>query len=106
MYVHFLVRAVQAHTKKEVVTPVTVATGGVVNMRRNGKHRFFYHYFRQKDMMTIHFDNVCYLVNDVVCQVSCETKWSVRQPRLRMVGWATRIETLVSDSGRVTGIIW
>ena len=75
-------------------------------MSRSGKWRFFYHYFRQKDKMSIHFQNTCYVVDHVVCQVPCESKRSTRQPRLRMVGWATRVEIVEGEIGQVTGIIW
>lgn len=56
------------------------------------KYRFFYHYYRQYGCMSIHFKNTCYKVDDVICEVPCETKWSKTQPNLRMIGFATEIE--------------
>lgn len=56
------------------------------------KYRFFYHYYRfGEKKMSVHFKGTCYNVDDVVCQVPCETKWNVRQPRLVMRGFAEKI---------------
>lgn len=54
--------------------------------------RFFYHYFRYgKKKMSVHFGGTCYNVDQVVCQVPCETKFNKRQPRLVMQGFATNV---------------
>lgn len=50
--------------------------------------RFFYHYYRQYNEMSVHFRGKCYRVTDIICQVPCETKWNKRQPNLVMRGWA------------------
>lgn len=55
------------------------------------KYRFFYHYFKQKDKMSIHFKGTCYVVNSIQCLVPCYTKRNKRQPRLVMQGHATEI---------------
>jgi hypothetical protein len=56
------------------------------------KYRFFYHYFKARNRMTVHFRGVCRVVEHVECRVPCETKWSATQPRLRMQGFAERVE--------------
>lgn len=58
------------------------------------KYRFFYHYYKQKDKMSIHFKNICTIVDNIDCRVPCETKWNKRQPRLIMRGFATNIEII------------
>lgn len=55
------------------------------------KYRFFYHYYKQKDMMTVHFRGKCHTVKEVVCKAPCETKWKATQPKLVMQGWATDV---------------
>jgi hypothetical protein len=54
-------------------------------------YRFFYHFYKQKGKMSIHFKNSCVVVDDVICNVPCETKWKLRQPRLVMQGYATNV---------------
>lgn len=58
------------------------------------KYRFFYHYYKQKGKMSIHFKKSCTVVDDVICQVPCETKWKNTQPRLIMQGFAHNVEIL------------
>ena len=55
------------------------------------KYRFFFHYYKQKGAMSVHFRGTCYIVNQVICKVPCETKWNKRQPRLVMRGFATNL---------------
>ena len=52
------------------------------------KYRFFYHYFKAKKAMSVHFRGKCYCVQDVICEAPCESKWNKRQPQLVMQGWA------------------
>lgn len=52
------------------------------------KYRFFYHYYKAKKAMSVHFRGTCHVVNDVQCNVPCESKWNKRQPNLVMRGWA------------------
>lgn len=54
--------------------------------------RFFYHFYKAKKAMSVHFAGACHTVNDVVCQAKCETKWRPQQPQLVMQGFARRIE--------------
>jgi len=56
------------------------------------RYRVFYHYYKQKDMMSIHFKGACMAVDRVVCNVRCESARRNRQPRLVMQGWAERVE--------------
>ena len=46
------------------------------------KYRFFYHYYKQKGKMSIHFKKTCCVVDNIICNVPCETKWKKTQPRL------------------------
>jgi len=52
------------------------------------KYRFFYHYNKAHDKMTVHFRDTCYIVDSVTCMPSCATKRNRRQPRLVMQGFA------------------
>jgi hypothetical protein len=54
--------------------------------------RFFYHYFRGKRAMSVHFMGTCYVVNHIQCDVPCETKWNKRQPYLVMRGYAHGVD--------------
>lgn len=55
------------------------------------KRRFFYHYYKQKQKMSIHFMGRCITVDDIKCEVPCETKWNTTQPNLVMQGWAHEV---------------
>lgn len=56
------------------------------------KYRFFYHYYKQYNKMSIHFKKKCTVVDDVICGVPCETKWKSGQPKLVMQGFAKDIQ--------------
>lgn len=58
-------------------------------------YRFFYHYYKAKKAMSVHFRGACYVAKDVKCQVPCETKWNNRQPQLVMRGFAN--DVLIRD---------
>lgn len=49
--------------------------------------------------MSVHFRDKCLVTNEVVCEVPCETKWSNRQPKLVMQGFASDI---VIDEDKIT----
>lgn len=51
-------------------------------------YRFFFHYYRQKKCMSVHFRGKCNVVKNIVCSVACETKYHNRQPYLTMQGMA------------------
>lgn len=55
------------------------------------KYRFFYHYFKGKKKMSIHFKNKCNIVDNIICEVPCETKWNKRQPYLVMRGFCSDV---------------
>jgi len=55
------------------------------------KYRFFYHYFKQKKKMSVHFRGSCMVVDDIVCNVTCETKWRKGQPQLVMQGFCSEV---------------
>lgn len=57
------------------------------------KWRFFYHYYRYGEKkMSVHFRGKCRWVDDVKCEVPCETKWNKRQPHLVMRGMASAVK--------------
>lgn len=55
------------------------------------KYRFFYHYFKQKKRMSVHFRGKCTVVDDIICKMPCETKWKKTQPQLIMQGYAHEV---------------
>jgi len=58
------------------------------------KYRFFYHYYKGKKMMSVHFRKVCYPIQDVICNVPCETKWNTTQPQLVMRGYCSDVSII------------
>lgn len=58
------------------------------------KYRFFYHYNKWTGGMTVHYKKQCLTVNDVICNVPCESKWNKSQPKLVMQGWATSLNII------------
>lgn len=67
--------------------------------------RFFYHYYRQKDKMSVHFKGACHVVDHVRCNVPCEDFRRKTQPRLVMRGWARQV-TFSSEGEVITASIW
>lgn len=63
-------------------------------MGKVNKYRFFYHYYKQYNEMSVHFKKSCTRVKDVVCNVPCTTKWAKTQPYLRMEGFAEKVEII------------
>jgi hypothetical protein len=55
------------------------------------KRRFFFHYNKVQKKMSLHYDNKCYIVEDIECCVPCETRHRTRQPRLVMQGFCNEI---------------
>jgi len=41
--------------------------------------------------MSVHFKDSCSVVDDIDCQVPCETKWKLTQPKLVMQGFAKQV---------------
>ncbi len=56
------------------------------------KYRFFYHYRRSDNKMSVHFRNRCISCDDVICEVPCETKRNKIQPYLVLQGYANNLE--------------
>lgn len=56
------------------------------------QYRFFYHYFKQKHKMSVHFRGTCLIVDSIICERPCETKWRKRQPKLVMQGYASEVQ--------------
>ena len=54
-------------------------------------YRFFFHYHRASNGMTVHFRGKCIPCRDVVCNVPVESKWNKQQPRLVMRGFAKEV---------------
>jgi hypothetical protein len=67
-------------------------------------YRFFYHYYKAKQKMTVHFRGKCHTVKHVRCLVPCETKWNPTQPNIVMQGFAhdVTIDT-VTDTAIIEG---
>jgi hypothetical protein len=55
------------------------------------KYRFFYHYRKAANAMSVHWRNKCQLAKNIVCNVPTETKWNSDQPHLVIQGYATSI---------------
>ena len=55
------------------------------------KYRFFFHYYKQKRKMSIHYKKQCIIVDDIICNVPCETKWNKTQPNIVMQGFAEHV---------------
>ena len=63
----------------------------ILNKQPRNQRRFFYHYNKHNKKMSIHFKKMCYIVNDIICEVPCETKWSETQPQLVMRGFCKEV---------------
>ena len=68
------------------------------------KYRFFYHYYKQKHKMSVHFKGQCHVVDDVECDVPCKTKWCKTQPRLKMAGSCFNVTIVQNGLGNNTKI--
>lgn len=67
-------------------------TNNNLNKQENKKYRFFFHYYRQYNKMSIHFKGTCMRAKHVECSVPVETKWNKQQPYLVLQGWAESVE--------------
>ncbi len=65
------------------------------------KYRFFYHFYKQKGKMSIHFRNSCTVVDNIDCKVACQTKWKPTQPRLVMQGYASNVQ-IINNTAIIT----
>ena len=55
-------------------------------------YRFFYHYRKSANGMTVHYRGQCLPCKNVVCRVATETKWNPQQPHLVIQGYAKKVE--------------
>lgn len=56
------------------------------------KYRFFYHYYKQYNEMSVHFKGTCYRTKNVICNVPTETKWNKNMPKLVVQGFSRSIK--------------
>jgi len=84
---------------RDILFPIMSLTK-IVNKKQNKKYRFFYHYFKAKNKLSVHWMGACHVVNNVVCDVSCESHWQKSQPRLIMRGFATEV-TMIDDVAHI-----
>ena len=68
------------------------------------KYRFFYHYRKQTQRLTLHYKGKCIPVDDLVCDVKTESKWNKRQPLVVMQGFAKNVKLETTDE-RVKAIV-
>ena len=61
-------------------------------MTKAKKYRFFYHYFKQKKCMSVHFKKQCMQCKDIVCYAPTQSKWNKTQPILVMQGYSSNVE--------------
>ena len=81
-----------ANTTSKVGRGSIVANSGVkLSDTLACKRRFFYHYYKQKNCMTVHWRGACYPVQMLYCYAATELKRNNRQPRVTMQGWAHSI---------------
>ena len=66
--------------------------------------RFFYHYNKASKRLTVHYDNKCTPVDNVICNVPTESKWNKQQPLLVIQGHTAGIEIKQLETG-LTAII-
>lgn len=55
------------------------------------QYRFFFHYRKSTNEMTVHFKGKCIPAKNVECKVPVETKYSHVQPRLVLRGYCKEI---------------
>ena len=56
------------------------------------KKRFFFHFRKSTGELTLHWNNQCIPVKNIVCQVPLETKWNTSQPKVVLRGFAQTVE--------------
>lgn len=55
------------------------------------KFRFFYHYRRQIDSISIHFRGKCHICENVKCLVPTESKRNKTQPKIVIQGFCEKV---------------
>lgn len=56
------------------------------------RYKFFFHYNKQKDAITIHYRGKCHSAIKLTCYTNCFSKFNKRQPRLVMWGYADTLK--------------
>ena len=78
--------------------------------RRKNTRRFFYHYNKPestaqgRNVLTVHWQNKCHHVHDILCFVPTETHTQKQQPRCVVRGWASHVGFAQSRGTRVAMI--
>lgn len=67
------------------------------------EYRFFYHYYKQKGKMSVHFRGTCSIVDQVQCLVPCFSKFNKKQPKLVMQGFAK--EVIIPPGSKIATIV-
>ena len=74
--------------------------------------RFFYHYNKPEsvrqncNVLTLHWRDTCYLVNDIEVQAHTETHSQKHQPRCIMRGWARGVVISKTDKGLTKAVVY
>lgn len=58
------------------------------------QYRFYYHYYRGKKCLSVHWKGACYTAQDVDVQVPTQSKWRKTQPHLVIQGYATEMNII------------
>jgi len=53
--------------------------------------RYYYHYNKKNNKMTVHYKGKCIIVQNISCACSSETKWNKTQPYLVMRGFCNEV---------------
>jgi len=79
--------------KKDVIYVWNAEVLNVGNMPEK-KYRYFFHWVRQTNKWSVHFQKKCTHATYLECQVPCESKNNKRQPYRVMQGFATSVEVI------------
>jgi len=66
--------------------------------KQKGQQRFLFHYNKPeskrqgRNVLTLHWQGKCHLVNNITCHVPTETHNQKRQPHCVIRGWAAEVE--------------
>ena len=74
-------------------------------LSRERKYRFFYHYNRQKNKISIHFRGKCYLVDNLSICVAAVSKRSEKSPKFVVQGWTKGIKIQELENGSIFAYI-
>lgn len=72
------------------------------------RYRFWFHYHKEasrrfgRNKLTVHYRNVCHLVDQVVCLVPVETHNRDQQPRCVLRGWVDADKFQITEKDGMT----